>query len=110
MIAKLYQKLLMENSDYILIGMKEAENFPEFEQEVVNFPTTIKGELVKYFELMKSKNKIIDTNLEAQALLFIWLNFSYFTNRVRNSIAITDLTEEDFLESTISVFARGLKP
>lgn len=110
MIARLYQQLLAENSDLILISIKEADYFPELKKEVVNVPIQIKMGLVQYFEKMRSENKLVDTNLEAQALLFIWLNFSYFTARFDQKSAITELSVEEYLTNTITTFARGLTP
>lgn len=110
MLATVYQKLLNENSDLILISLKEAEQFPELEQEITHVPQQIKNDLVHYFRKMKEKGKLIETDLETQAWVFIWINFSYFLNRVRNKMRITTLSEEEFLKHSIHVFARGLTP
>lgn len=110
MLAKVYQELLNENRDLIMISLKEAEQFPELEREVINVPQQIKHDLVGYFRKMKEKGKLIETNLEVQALVFIWMNFSYFTNHVRYKTKVTELSIEEFLRQSIHVFARGLTP
>lgn len=108
MFSKLYQQLLFENRDLIMIGLKESSLFPELQQQISDIPRQLKEELMDYFNKMKTKGILIETNVEAQALSLIWMNFSFFMSRSHHDNSITDLTEEEFLKSTIGVLARGL--
>lgn len=108
MFSKLYQRLLSENRDLILISLKEANLFPELQQQIANIPLQLKENLIEYFKTMNGKVLIIETNFEAQAMALIWLNFSFFMSHLQHNQSITRLTENEFLKSAISTFARGL--
>lgn len=112
MIAKLYHQIMSDNRDLIIIMMdlKGAGGFPEIDQEFANLPRQLKKSLYDYFAAMQEQGKLIETNIEAQVMTFIFMNFGYFFTRVRFETKITDLTEDDFLKNSIKVFARGLKP
>lgn len=108
--AKRYQQLLRENSDLIIISLKESEVIPTLGQEVINIPRHLKEALMGYFTQMQNEGSLIETNVEAQALAFIWMNFGYFQSNARYNNQITELAEEEFIKNSIKVFARGLKP
>lgn len=108
MFSKIYQRLLSENRDLILISLKEANLFPELQQQIANIPLQIKEYLIEYFKAMNVKGVVIETNFEAQAMALIWLNFSFFMSRLQHNQNITRLTEDEFLKSAIGTFARGL--
>lgn len=108
MFSKIYQRLLSENRDLILISLKEANLFPELQQQIANIPLQIKEYLIEYFKAMNVKGVVIETNFEAQAMALIWLNFSFFMSHLQHNQSITRLTENEFLKSAISTFARGL--
>lgn len=108
MFSKIYQRLLSENRDLILISLKEANLFPELQQQIANIPLQIKEYLIEYFKAMNVKGVVIETNFEAQAMALIWLNFSFFMSRLQHNQNISRLTEDEFLKSAIGTFARGL--
>ncbi|WP_428911834.1 TetR/AcrR family transcriptional regulator [Niallia sp. Krafla_26] len=108
MFSKLYQQLLDENRDLIMIGLKEAALFSELQQQMTDIPRQLKERLMEYLNSMREKGILIETNVEAQAMALIWMNFSFFMSRSQHDNKITDLTEEEFLKNTVSVLARGL--
>ncbi|MDQ0230905.1 TetR/AcrR family transcriptional regulator [Metabacillus malikii] len=108
--SKVYQRFLKENSDLILISLQESSMAEYFAKEIIKIPRQLKEALITYFSKMQEEGKIIDTNLEAQALTFIWINFGYFQSSVKHQAEITSITEEEFFNTSISTFARGLTP
>jgi len=108
MFSKDYQQLLNENRDLIMISLKEGDSFPELEQQIADIPRQLKKILIEYFISMKEKGILIETNVEAQAMAIIWMNFGFFTSRSQHGTQITDLTEKEYLKNTVEVFARGL--
>ena len=108
MFSKLYQQLLYENRDLIMISLKEAALLSELQQHSTDIPRQLKENLIEYFNSMREAGKLIETNVEAQALALIWMNFSFFMSRSQHDNKITDLTEEEFLKNTVRVLARGL--
>jgi AcrR family transcriptional regulator len=108
--AKIYHKLLRENKDLILISLKESEIILSLDQEVANIPRQLKEALMGYFTDMKNAGRLVETNIETQALTFIWMNFGYFQASTRYNNQITQLGEDEFIKNSIKIFARGLKP
>lgn len=108
MFSKLYQQLLYENRDLIMIGLKEGDSFPELKQQIADIPRQLKEHLIEYFNTMREKGILVETNVEAQAMALIWMNFGFFMSRSQHGTQITDLTEEEFLKNTVEVFTRGL--
>lgn len=108
MFSKLYQQFLYENRDLIMIGLKEGDSFPELKQQIADIPRQLKEHLIEYFNTMREKGILVETNVEAQAMALIWMNFGFFMSRSQHGTQITDLTEEEFLKNTVEVFTRGL--
>lgn len=108
MFSKLYQQLLNENRDLILISLKERDLFPELNQQITDIPRQLQENLIEYFNTMKEKGILIETNVEAQAMALIWMNFGFFMSRSQHGTKVTHLTEEEFLKDTIEVLTRGL--
>lgn len=112
MLAKLYHKVMNHNRDLVIIMMnlKEAGDFPELEQQIVSMPRQLKKGLSDYLIAMKEKGKLVETDIEAQVMAFIYMNFGFFFTRTRFGTQITELTEDDFLASSLKTYVRGLTP
>ncbi len=59
---------------------------------------------------MQEKGNIIDTNIEAQVMNFIWINFGYFLSKLRFADRLTEVDDEKFIENNIVLYARALRP
>jgi len=94
----------------IFTSLQEARMFPELSEAIALIPNQLKDELVSYFNEMHSKGKLIETDMEAQAMNFIWMNFGYFLSNSRfNENSFSD-SKENFLKYSIQLFSRGLTP
>lgn len=109
-IAEGYHEYMDTIKDLVLIGMREADMFPELNEILVQIPKQLKANLVSYFSEMKRIGKLIDTDVELQAMNFIWLNFGYFLSKSRFGEHVISSTQNDFLKHSVQLFARGLTP
>jgi len=105
-----YFEYMMSIKDFVMIGFKEAMQFPEINEELANVPLFIKNELMIYFREMHSKGNIIEVNYEAAALSLIALNFGHFISRARLGETVSQLPTEELLKTSVSIFSRGLTP
>lgn len=59
---------------------------------------------------MQEQGKIVHTNIEAQVMNFIWINFGYFLSKLRFESRIMEIDDEKFIENNIVLYARALRP
>ncbi|WP_238403271.1 TetR/AcrR family transcriptional regulator [Paenibacillus mesophilus] len=109
-LSKAYQNFMLKNGDIVMIGLKEAGVIPELDEKAASIPRDFKQGLMRYFQLMREKELLRETELEAQAMSFIWLNLGFFVSRSVYGDRITKLDTDAFLLHSVSTFARGLKP
>ncbi|SFJ47303.1 MULTISPECIES: TetR/AcrR family transcriptional regulator [unclassified Bacillus (in: firmicutes)] len=109
-LARHYHKFLNEVKDMISIGIRETGEFPELDDEIAKIPKGLKEELMIYFEKMQQDGKIIHTNIEAQVMNFIWINFGYFLSKLRFENRLIEINDENFIENNITLYARALRP
>ncbi|GIP18320.1 TetR family transcriptional regulator [Paenibacillus montaniterrae] len=110
LIAKTYQERLDSIRDIVLIGFREAGNYPELNELISKFPQSFKSVVYNYLAEMRQKNKIVDVNIELQAMNFVWLNFGYFISKARFGQQLIAVDQDEFLQQSTFLFARGLKP
>jgi len=101
-------QFLMSIKDFVMIGFKESIQFPEISEEIANLPLLIKKELIHYFQEMHQQGKIREVDFEAAALSLIALNFGHFMSRARLGTIVSDLPTEELLQTSVSIFSRGL--
>nr|WP_106779468.1 TetR/AcrR family transcriptional regulator [Lysinibacillus timonensis] len=109
-MAESYHNYMDKIKDLVLISFREAGVYPELNEILIEFPMQVKENLVYYFNEMKGRNKLIETNIELQAMNFIWLNFGYIISKSRFQDQLTSHSTEDFLKNSVRLFARGLTP
>lgn len=109
-LASHYHKFLDSIKDIIAIGIREAREFPELDEEISKIPKGLKDELIIYFAKMQEQEKIIHTNIEAQVMNFIWINFGYFLSKLRFENRLMEIDDEKFIENNIVLYARALRP
>lgn len=108
-IAESYLMYLERTRDLILIGIREAEMFPELNEIIVEIPKQLKESMVSYFKEMNRRGKLIDTDIDFQAMNFIWMNFGYFLTKCRFGDSFIPSSKNDFIKYSVFLFARGLK-
>lgn len=105
-----YFHYMMSIKDFVMIGFKEAMQFPEINEEIGNVPLIIKNELIVYFHEMYRKGKIREVNFEAAALSLIAINFGHFISRARLGEIVSEIPSEELIKTSIAIFSRGLVP
>lgn len=110
LIAQEYHKYMEKMKDLVLIGFRDAGLFPELNETIIEIPRQLKKVMVSYFEEMSIRGKIIETDIEFQAMNFIWMNFGYFISESRFGNELISGTQDDFIKNSIQLFTRGLTP
>ena len=105
-----YFEYMMSIKDFVMIGFKEAMQFPEINDEIANVPLLFKKELIQYFKVMHQMGKIREVNFEAAALSLIAINFGHFISRARLGTAVSTLPTEELINTSVAIFSRGLTP
>jgi AcrR family transcriptional regulator len=109
-IAEGYHTYMEKIKDLVMIGLSEAQLFPELNETIVNIPKQLKDMMVLYFNEMNKRGKLVDTDIDFQAMNFIWLNFGYFLSKSRFGDSVISSSKKDFIKHSVYLFARGLTP
>lgn len=109
-IAKAYHSYIQSIEQFVFIGFREGEAFPEINDEIAFIVQQFKQILIDYFSEMKEKKKIRELDLEATAMAFIATNFGFFVSRSRLGTRVSEKPIEQLLTTSISIFSRGLHP
>ncbi|WP_366248932.1 TetR/AcrR family transcriptional regulator [Terribacillus aidingensis] len=109
LFGQAFQDKLLEYRSLIFIAMREADLNPEMKELISAFPKSVKQVMLKYLREMHEKEKIMSTNLEIQAMNFVWMHFGYFLSRVRFEGKLISASHDDFLDESTRLFARGLR-
>ncbi|WP_234410531.1 TetR/AcrR family transcriptional regulator [Caldalkalibacillus mannanilyticus] len=75
MISRRYHDIMYQNRKLIMISSKDGGKFPGFREQTHQHPQQLKVLLTDYFQQMMLKEKMIQTDAEAMALAFIYMNF-----------------------------------
>ena len=106
-----YQRYIMSIKDFVMIGMKEADLFPEINEEIAMYKTSFSStEIMNYLSEMQKRGNLVDVNIEATAMALIHLNFGHFMSLARLGVNVSEITTEDQLKTNIFIFSRGLTP
>jgi AcrR family transcriptional regulator len=109
-LSEAYQQFMQQNGDMVIIGLREAGAFPELDEKAASIPKDFKEILVQYFLKMIEKGLMRETDIEAQAMTFIWVNLGFFISRSVYGERITKIDTPSFLSHSVRTFARGLAP
>ncbi|SDJ17011.1 transcriptional regulator, TetR family [Alteribacillus bidgolensis] len=110
LISKTYHEVMSRNGKMFLITLKERHNLPGIQKKMKNYPQQLKEMLTDYFTRMQVRGKMIPTNPETQAMSFIWMNYGAFMTNLIADEPFTDVSMEEFMTTSVALFARGLTP
>ncbi|PSL40823.1 TetR family transcriptional regulator [Salsuginibacillus halophilus] len=110
LISETYQQLMKQNQSLIFIGLNERHTMPEINETAAENPKQLKLFIINYFQEMQHRGRLRpDLDLEAHAMTLLWLNAGYFiASGSSPQQAVTDVTQDRFIEASIRTFARGL--
>jgi len=109
LLADRYHQIMNENRKMILIVLKDAE-LSDVMHKAQKHPRQLKEMLMDYFTAMQEQGKMIATNVEAQAMTFMWMNYGAFMTHLHQAESITSITMQEFKESSVDLFVRALTP
>ncbi|OMP67279.1 TetR/AcrR family transcriptional regulator [Domibacillus epiphyticus] len=111
LIAQTYHIIMKKNKNVIKIAIQEGKNVKGLLDHVNKHPRQLKELLVKYFEEMRKKNLIIESNYELQAMNFLYMCYGHFISRsfVSGDI-ITKTPEDEIIKGSVMIFVEYLTP
>ncbi|QGH37110.1 TetR family transcriptional regulator [Gracilibacillus salitolerans] len=110
MISRNYHRIMHQNRKLIQISGRERENLPGFQESTHKHPQQLKEFLTEYFEEMYNKGKIIQTDPERQAVVFLYMHYGAATGRINNDPILDAFSIEVFIEESVLIFTRALTP
>ncbi|UOQ43747.1 TetR/AcrR family transcriptional regulator [Halobacillus salinarum] len=110
MICQNYHRIMYENRKLVQISSRERDNLPGFQEETHKHPQQLKEFLTEYFKEMYNNGKIIETDIEKQAVAFLYMNYGIAIGRMNEDPILDSIAIESLIENSVSVFARGLTP
>jgi TetR/AcrR family transcriptional repressor of mexJK operon len=109
LISRTYHEIMNRNRQMILIVLKEHTELAALRDRANKHPKQLQEMLTQYFQKMQDQGKLIPTNSEAQAVAFLWMNYGAFMSNLYGA-NITQVTMQEFIQSSIELFARALTP
>jgi TetR/AcrR family transcriptional repressor of mexJK operon len=111
LVSTTYHEIMNRNRKMIQISLKEDEGqLPGFRDRTQKHPQQLLEILTNYFIEMSAKGKIVTTNPELHAFTFIMMHFGAFMNDLDAQKSYPGITLAPFVQESIQLFARALRP
>ncbi|WP_261129746.1 TetR/AcrR family transcriptional regulator [Bacillus sp. Marseille-Q3570] len=110
LICRSYHRIMYQNRKLIKISAKVGDKLPGFRERTHRHPQQLKDFLTGYFEEMYKKGKVIEMDFESKAIAFLYMNYGTAMGRMNNDPILTDIPFESFVEESVSIFTRALRP
>ncbi|NQX62750.1 TetR/AcrR family transcriptional regulator [Paenibacillus qinlingensis] len=111
LVSTTYHEIMNRNRKMIQISLKEDEGqLPGFRTRTQKHPQQLLEILTNYFIDMSAKGKIVATNPELHAFTFIMMHFGAFMNDLDSQKSYPGITLAPFVQESIQLFARALRP
>lgn len=108
-IAEAYLHLMNQNKSIFLIAIQERNHFPELHETITKHTLKLKKLIVSYFKSMQERNQMKETDVEAQAIIFLTTLFGFFSSTALWESHFLHEWKESFLINTIELFCDSLK-
>ncbi|OWA35531.1 TetR family transcriptional regulator [Saccharibacillus sp. O16] len=109
LISRSYHAIMNRNRKMLMIGLKEAENLPGFLERTMQHPRQFIDSLARYFKRLRDEGKLIDTDPEMQAFVFISMNYGLFLNDLEGG-RFPSFSLDRTIEESVKTFVRALTP
>lgn len=109
LISRTYHEFMNRNRKMFIISIKE-DNLPGFKEKALKNPHQLMDFLTNYFTEMFKKGKLIQTNPQMQAYLFMTLNYGAFTTNLDSRDQFPTISLEEFIVESVQTFTRALTP
>ncbi|MGG1660217.1 TetR/AcrR family transcriptional regulator [Brevibacillus sp. NRS-1366] len=111
LVSKSYHELMNRNVKVISIAFKEGNTIPGLLDQINKHPRQLKEFLVDYFSKMQELGKIIPSDPETYAMIFLYLSYGEFVSR--SFVAghmITSIPQEEIIKTSVRLFVKSLTP
>ncbi|MCR6095709.1 TetR/AcrR family transcriptional regulator [Salipaludibacillus agaradhaerens] len=108
-VSETYHKYNQYNYKIVLLSYQERHTHPFIGEQISENPKRLKMYLVDYFKEMQKQGKMVDCNVEAQAMNFLWMNLGFFIARHLGGQKVSHMPLESFIEESVTLFVRGLE-
>jgi len=111
LVSKSYHELMSRNVKVISIAFKEGNTIPGLLDQINKHPRQLKEFLVDYFSKMQELGKIIPSDPETYAMIFLYLSYGEFVSR--SFVAghmITSIPQEEIIKTSVRLFVKSLTP
>lgn len=110
---KMFASKYLENvtSDFVKlsIGLRAPQIYNDTASKIMEIPEIFKKSLQQYFEKMYEKNKIIETNFECLATMFLSINLGFAFLKASFENKLTDTEKQEYIEKSVNVFINGIQ-
>ncbi|WP_044642076.1 TetR/AcrR family transcriptional regulator [Risungbinella massiliensis] len=110
LISRTYHEMMNRNRKMIMISIKEEGHLPGFLERTQKHPRQLLEILTNYFNTMYEKKKLIQTDPQLQAMLFMMMHFGAFMNNLDANTNFSTISLEAFITESVQTFARALTP
>lgn len=108
-ISQMYHEVMDRNRKLFLIVLRDDELI-EIREKAQKHPRKLLELLTQYFTDMQSRNRMMQTDAETQAITFMWMNYGAFMTQLFGASTITTVSLQAFIESSIELFVKGVSP
>lgn len=110
-VSRTYHSIMNQNRKLISIALKGSSTLPDSVlQEASRNPKHLKSLLADYLTKMSSEGKANASNPDIQAMSFMWMNYGAFISGLNAKEATSGDTLNEFIEESVSIFAKALRP
>ncbi|GGI46839.1 TetR family transcriptional regulator [Paenibacillus marchantiophytorum] len=110
LVSRTYHEIMNRNRKIFQISLKDEGQLPGFRERTHKHPHQLLEILTNYFITMSDKGKMIAANPEMQAFSFMMMNYGAFQNDLDSHKNYPSISLEPFIQESIKIFARALRP
>lgn len=108
MMARFYQEQLEKKREIILLSYREAEHFPELNEQTSKIPLEYKRILSEYLTEMMAKGQVKEADANLLASSFIYMNIGYFFIKSRLLDDGEVVSIDQFINDNVAQFIQSL--
>ncbi|OBX09086.1 hypothetical protein QV08_01595 [Gallibacterium salpingitidis] len=103
-----YHLIANKNRKILMIALKEEDQLPELRKKILEHPKSLLNDLVAYLDEMIRRNLMRKTDTRVAALLMVTAQYGAFINHLNSKRNFPDISLEEYIESSVEIFTKGL--
>ena len=109
MFASRYLEKVTSDVVKLSIGLRAPQIYDDTAPKIMQIPEIFKKLLQEYFEMMNEKNKIVETNFDCLATMFLSMNFGFTFLKASFEDKLTHVEKQEYIEKSVEVFINGIQ-